>query len=50
MSEENGLLKHKNSLHKNICAGKFGMILVRTWWDLKNLIPYMGKHFMLETL
>jgi len=23
MSEENGLLKHKNLLHKNICAGKF---------------------------
>jgi hypothetical protein len=46
MSEENGLLKHENFLHKNICAGKFGMILVGTLVGLKKFNFLHGKHFM----
>jgi hypothetical protein len=42
--------KTQNLLHKNICAGKFGMILVGTLVGIKKFNFLRGKHFVWETL
>jgi len=43
MSEENGLLNTKTFYTRTFVQENLAWFLWELWWDLKNLISYMGN-------